>query len=355
MWLMTRIFLLVGFLAALIIGCDACACTTTTHTPVLVHQFPNGTWAENIIGLANGSVYTTLFNTPELILLDPIQSNPDPITAANIATKTGLLGVAQPRNDIITVIAGSFTSTAPSTTSAINGSYAILVFTIDVETPSIPPVLRAKYPIPQAGFLDGLTALPLDPHHVLAGDSLKGVIWRINIDTGAVDCPISDPLLKQVSGSSTPGVNGLHASPTDPYLYFTNSAMAIFGRVLISSSGSQLASAETVVAASGDNAYDDFAISPDGHWAFLCNTPPDAISLVDIWSTAFPTTATIVAGGNGDTNFDHPVGATFGRGPEHSQLFISTAGAIEGLGGKTGGQVFKIDVKDLLGETSCRI
>lgn len=326
---------------------DTSITTRAIVEPILIEQFPIGAWAENILPLSNDSIYTTFLNAPELTLVNVNDPKSPPITVATNPFYTSFLGIARPQLDEVAVVAGRFTSVIPSTASAVPGSFAILVYKVDLLNSAKPPVLSMTIPIPGSGFVDGLTALPFDPYIVLAGDSKLGLLWRVNLLTSVVDIAVADPLLQQPAGSFTPGVNGLKAHPYDFHVYFTNSASAIFGKVLITPNGMKLAPAQVVVPQNGTNAYDDFAISPDGRTAYLCNTPPNAISKVNL-RAKLPTTAAIVAGGDVDTPLDHPVGAIFGVSPDAKDtLFISTAGSIPGLGGTTGGQIFKLDTRVL--------
>ncbi len=62
--------------------------------------------------------------------------------------------------------------------------------------------------LPQAAFLNGMTIL--DQHNFLIGDAIKGIIWKINVQNGAIDIWLeSEALTQEKPGGHIPGVNGI--------------------------------------------------------------------------------------------------------------------------------------------------
>jgi len=91
-----------------------------TASPALVeiiHEFPLGTWVENLAVRKNGQILASILTTPEIYLVDPSQQPP---TAALVATfpALGCLGIAEVKPDLFYVITGTSLSTPSQTPQA---------------------------------------------------------------------------------------------------------------------------------------------------------------------------------------------------------------------------------------------
>jgi hypothetical protein len=191
--------------------------------------------------------------------------------------------------------------------------------------------------IANSTIFNGLTSLPgSNPPLVLAADSAIGAIWRVNILTGAYSITFSSPFLAPLGTSpgTNLGVNGIRTSSNGKYLYFTNSAQGIFGRVRINSCGENIGEVEVLASAgvvpSGVTGvhFDDFAFSESEVW--IATHPSDVIgaNLKEALQTGNATLRDI----KNETLLLNPTSAAFGRGGEKERrtLYVTNGGTFVG-------------------------
>ena len=308
--------------------------TTQPLTPRLLHQFPNGSWVENINTLSSGLLLVTMLHSPDLVLLDPQNSTKGPTVVYHDASHTAFLGIAQPSDRTLAVVYGNLN---------IPGTFGVHLFALNSNgTVS----LNASFPIPGAQALDGLTALPNSPRFLLSADKTLGVIWRLDLSTGAAEIAFTSSLLQPAPNTTLAAVNGVHVQ--SGFVYFTNSNTATFGRIGITSNGLPVNGSSTVgeiiVRDFANDTYDDFALGQQGSDTFfLCSPPGFAINKVTLQGDS----QVVWAGGMGDSDFAYPVAAMLGKTKQdQGTLYVTTAGTISGLGGTRGGQVFAVDMEE---------
>ncbi|MCJ1403251.1 hypothetical protein MMC11_006474 [Xylographa trunciseda] len=297
----------------------------------IIHEFPLGTWVENLAIRANGQILATLITAPELYQVDPSGSLP-PILVHTFPDVSSLLGIVETGPDIFHLIAGNWT---PSTVSSTRGSYSIWRVAL---ADHLPATVKKVVSLPAAGFLNGMVNLDSAAGLVLVADSLLGVVWRVDLHTGAAAIVIDDPLTA-TSGTLVLGVNGLKIR--GPYLYFTNSDLEIFARVPIHPDGSPAGPAH--VLATGLTGIDDFHFDAAGN-AFiaqdlanqLCYLPDGAANA----SVLVGSPDTYVLGG--------PTACQFGRGKnDRRSLYVTSNGGatLYATGAFVeGGRVSRVDV-----------
>ena len=173
--------------------------------------------------------------------------------------------------------------------------------------------LTASFPIPGARALDGLTALPDSSRFLLSADKTLGIIWRLDLSTGAAEIAFTSSLLQPQPNTTLAAVNGVHVQ--SGFVYFTNSNTATFGRIGITSDGLPVNGSNTfgeiIVRDFANETYDDFALGPYGSDTFfLCSPPGFAINKVTLQGDS---TQVVWAGGIGDSDFAYPVAAMLGK------------------------------------------
>ena len=315
------------------------ASPTPLLKPRLLHQFPNGTWVENLTTLSNGKIIVTLLSNASLVLLDPQRPSSKPLTIYHASTHTALLGIAQPSPSTLAVVYGNLSAT---TQKSVPGTFGIELLNLFADGTVSP---AAAYPIPDASMLDGLTALPHSDRYLLAADSVLGLIWRLDLFTGAAEKAFTSPLLQRAPGSAQEAaVNGIHVLGN--WLYFTNSATATFGRIAVTRHGLPVNGSgtpgEVLARDLGKATYDDFSLGPAGSDIFFLSSPTGlSINAFSLRTRI----QTVLAGGAGETAFDHPNAAMLGKtAKDAATLYVTTAGIIPGVGGVGGGQVFAVDI-----------
>jgi hypothetical protein len=279
----------------------------------VLYQFPNLTSLENIAARSNGHLLVTPLTSSSLYSLDP--SFPK---VANLVhtfpNATSLLGITEYEPDVFALVSGA-----------------------DPEDPSIPwviwsidfnqclkgtktPLVRKIATLPKALFLNGLTNLAPGSPWILAADSQLGLVWRINVKTGAVNVAISDPLMAPVTEFGIAlGVNGVHIFQS--HLYFTNIFLqgGFFAKIPIDPRTGEALGKATIVARNG--LCDDFVIDSKGD-AWVTQNLLNGVQVIK------PNGSVRVAiGGVNDTIVEGVTGAVFGRTlKDRNVLYVSTNG-----------------------------
>ena len=297
-----------------------------------LYQFPsNITFVENQQILRNGSLVVSLFSEPSLYILDLARPKSTPKLSYKFADGTGVPGLAQPSPDTLAAAVGD---TSPSELTNSTNWKVVLLALAD----HAPATVRRTFPVPGAKLLNGMTTLPHDPAVVLIADSGLGIVWRLDTRTGALNKPLDDPLFKLEAPPGAPplGVNGVHISK-DGYLYFTNIAKSIFGRIAITPRGSAVGTPAAMLNTLATAGYDDFALADDEDAAYISGNPGDVVVKVT-------RAGKVVAVWKDDTLLNHPTSVTKGVGKDRDALFVTTAGSLVG-GNSGGGRIVKIKLK----------
>ncbi|KAF8853184.1 hypothetical protein BDZ45DRAFT_694449 [Acephala macrosclerotiorum] len=301
-----------------------------TYTPPtrLLHQFPLGTWVENLAVRSNGQLLVTLFSTPDLYIIDPFKSTP-PILEKPHQTLPSL---------------GQSTLHHASLSS--NPNYTAL---------SLLPTISKITNLPTLIFPNGMSAL--DQKEVLIGDITRGKIYSLNTNTGSYFSAISNNLTEAVSQPifGSVGVNGIHVR--DNVLYYANTGLETFGKVPIHGNGT-VAGESTIISHTLDgDYYDDFALDREGEFAYLVTGSGNSVERVKLDGSG---RQKVIVGSSNSTLLAEPTAVAFGRTEsDRDVLYVVTAGGlatpvIEG-GEKVvvGGQVVAVDLKEFTNQASC--
>ncbi|KAI8624655.1 hypothetical protein F5Y19DRAFT_453349 [Xylariaceae sp. FL1651] len=212
------------------------------------------------------------------------------------------------------------------------------VWTVDFRGGGKKPQVKLVKKLERAGVLNGVTALPGVDDTVLIADSTKGIVWHVDIHTGAYEVGVQ---VDEMSGGAAVGVNGVHVH--DGFLYWTNSSTRTIYRIKITPQGFAATCAGAEAVAVIDAVFlDDFAIGDDGTIWVATNYDNR------LFAVQSSTNQSVVAAGSpteftvaGDT------AAVFGRGTSDRQtLYVSTNGGLKAPINSTlmeGGKVVAID------------
>ena len=301
----------------------------------LVYQFPNGTWIENLAVRPSGSLLLTLITTPDLYLIDPLVPNPRPRLIHHFSSSLWLLGITEANPDTYYLIGANGTYENLSPTPGSNRIYRV-----HFHRPPGPPEISVAAVVKDAVFLNGL--ITLNPTTLLASDSTLGVVWAIDITTGASRVVIQDPLMAPTAELPKLGINGLRLF-SNSTLYFANSAQAILATISINSDGTAAGPAQKIASAPKGTFYDDFALDRYGD-AFLATGNGDSIEEVKRDGSG-----QIIAGAVNTTEIAQPTSAQFGRTVrDRNVLYVTTAGGLAvPIDGDVvvGGQVVAVDTR----------
>jgi hypothetical protein len=169
-----------------------------------IYEFPNETWIEYIALRSNDNLLTTLITTPELWERDPFPSKAELVHRSD--TVTSFFGIAEVECDLFAVALGNWSyhhQVQPGTWS---------IWSLDLRAVDNMKVQKVT-DIPEAHYLEGITALPSSPGIILSADSALGLIYCVNIFTGDYSVAIRNDALKPAKDAIVPvGVNDIHVS-----------------------------------------------------------------------------------------------------------------------------------------------
>ncbi|KAF1958310.1 hypothetical protein CC80DRAFT_546551 [Byssothecium circinans] len=313
--------------------------TAQTHNTTLLHQFPNGTWVENIAVRHNNQLLLSLLTSPDLYILDPSTPNPEPTLLHTFANATAVFGIAEYSPDVFAVSVGNYSFTSGS----IAGSYAIyrVDFTACTDDSRLNPRISLIAPVPDAVSINGICTLPSEPSTLLLGDITKGQIFRFDTHTGesTVVVPPTHPLTAIADSAFGPaGVDGIHI--LGDFLYAANVGTGVFGKLAITSQGTPVPGTDPVIiahAANGTN-WDDFALDGRGN-AYAVTSSGNTVVKISPEGKQ-----TVIAGRLDSMEIAEPTSVVLSRGEE--RLFVVTGGGLFApVNGKVvGGQVIAIDL-----------
>ena len=187
----------------------------------VLHQFPPGTWLENLAIRANGKVLTTALSSPELFQVD--NHGKDPLKLVHtFANATACTGIVKSGIDTFYVIAGNFSL---NNFTAVPGSWSVYKVNLRPYFPHLTKSKPARVSLvatfPESIMLNGITVLNGRKKWFLISDSGAGLVYRLDAKSGDFFKVLEDPLMKPDSQSMGIGVNGIN-HPGGKIVYFTN-------------------------------------------------------------------------------------------------------------------------------------
>ncbi|TRM62834.1 hypothetical protein BD626DRAFT_630492 [Schizophyllum amplum] len=309
--------------------------TPTIHE---VYTFPVNTSVENLAVRPGGEVLATVDSAPELYQIIPFSSE-QPTLVYDFPGYESLLGIVEVEEDQFYVAAGNF---SVFTLESTKGSYAI--FHVDMSsfratrgTVQSQAVIKKVTDIPEGELLNGLGLFSREKGLVYVADSGTGIIYLVNVRTGAYWPAIHDALgVKGDPYPFYPAVNGVRYDPRGRAVYFTNVAQAVFARVPVFANGSAAGAGEII--ASGE-LYDDFVLDEAGNALVAVFGSSDVIRI-----DAATGESMIIAGSLNSTDLQAATAVAWGRTRRDSHsLYVSRNGGI-GWPSAVGGAVMRIDM-----------
>lgn len=290
----------------------------TPSTPSIrkIFTFPINSFTENILARSNSHLLLTTLTSPDLYIVNPTIASPTASVIHSFPNGTGISGITEYAPDKFALITGIWDL---ANTRATNLS----IWTVNLASRT--PIVHFVTGVQNTTVLNGLASIPENPDLVFAADSAAGAVWKINLLTGSHSIVVSSSLLLPINNQqgSNLGINGLKG--TNGYLYFTNSAEGIFGRISISSSGKQKGEIKVlshVADAVAGGVYDDFTI-PRGGKVWIATHPASAIK-VTISGNGVATQEAVT----NQTILFNPTSAAYGRGSrkEENTVYVTNGG-----------------------------
>lgn len=315
--------------------------TNTTLSVSVIHEFPKGTWLQDLAVRPSGSILTTTLTAPTLYEL----SATAPTTPTLLYTFPGVscaLGIAEAAWDTYYITVGNFSFT---TFSTVPGSYAL--YSLSYSWGAARPTIQLVTALPTFNLANGIVAVANTPYLLLA-DADAGTISRFDTRDNTLTLFLSDPILTHSALGIEIGVNGLHIA--GGYLYFTNTNQALVARVPISFA-TALPTGDIEILATG---------SPSENFALGISAAGYAGSSVDFYGAEGAnndiihvhvqpdgsSSSEVILGAANSTLFAGPTALVWGTGAEASSLYVSSTGGIVGYmtgNFEVGGRISRID------------
>lgn len=224
-----------------------------------VFQFSNiPSWIENLVVRNDGTLLVTRTDVAELWSVNPFSH-----TASLIYTfpdGNGCGGIVEYAPEVFAVMCLKITL---ANATAFPGTG--IVWKVDLSKSGQTPIVSQIAALKESIFLNGITLLDKT---ALITDSTKGVIWRLNLHTGAHSIALSDPTMLPAPNAPVPiGINGIKVHDRD--VYFTSSTQGIFCRVPFNEDGNAVGPVEVLAAGSFQ---DDFILTRDGRAYIATNS-----------------------------------------------------------------------------------
>ncbi|EFW98444.1 hypothetical protein CMQ_4296 [Grosmannia clavigera kw1407] len=284
-------------------------------------------WAENLAFRPDGNLLVTRLYEPALYHVDVTTGAVVEVYAWNGSEHLGVLGVGQTTADVFYVaVAALVDLTTGATVAGANEIYRVdmrpFMLTDDGTAVANAAVVTRVATVEAAGLFNGLAVL--DKRYLLVADSIGGVVYGVDVLTGAYGVAVNDSLMSvgyAAYPQSTLGINGVKVYGDQ--LYWTNSAAGLLARVPINRLGQAVGPASIAVA--DVVPIDDFAIRGDGV-AFLCQNQLNTLSVAYL-DERRPVTSFAIAGSNGSTVLAGVTAAMFSPS-RPKRLYLSTSGGL---------------------------
>ncbi|CAN9468026.1 unnamed protein product [Alternaria alternata] len=298
-----------------------------------VHQFSNGTWLENIAAMQNGSLLVSTIGVAQVHIVHPQTSPATFSTIATFLNATGAFGITEFKKNVFAVIVSR---SAPEYRPTLQ-KYSLWKLDLSQKEKTTKVSMMAE--LPDMAMPNGMATL--NQETLLLADSWYGNIAAFNIKTGKTEVVLEDPSL--AANFSAPGLqlgaNGIKVH--DDYVYYTNTAQAIAGRVRVHpSTGKPFGFFETV-RDSTLTGPDDISIAKDD--SIYVSEPLAAPQGDKLQHITLDGNVTTIAKG------DSVAGTTasaFGRTKKDSNtLYLTTMGGFGADGqAKAGGKIVAVEL-----------
>ncbi|EFZ01930.1 hypothetical protein X797_004562 [Metarhizium robertsii] len=296
-------------------SCSSESSSSSSNARV-IHQFPNGTWLENIAERRNGNLLLTLLDRPELYQIDP--RNPANATLVHhFAGYTSLFGIAETSPDVFAIIAGNFTPGIGTQ----EGSYAI--WSADFAGCKGAEVSKIVN-VPEGKLLNGMTTLNANTGEVLVSDSGRGLVLRVDTKSRKYTRVLENDVFQPAPTAPIQlGINGIRL--LGDHLYYTNTYASVYGRVAINPETGEAAGPFETISTGVKG--DDFVLDNQGN-AYIAANPENDVVRVDREGVT-----KVLAGHLNSTLVPGPTAAWLGKAPGRDgkrALYVATSGGRAG-------------------------
>ncbi|KAJ5683614.1 hypothetical protein N7462_006779 [Penicillium macrosclerotiorum] len=279
-------------------------------------QFPNnGSWVDNIVLRSNGNLLLTRLDVPEVWSVDTTNGNATLVHS--FANATSCFGISEIDDDVFAVVVGNFSTETYQPTA---GSFSVQKLSFqDVEDNESSRMLDHATvshiaALPDAQALNGMTTFTKESRLVLVADSPKGVVWKVNTETGDYSVALNDTTMMPAEGQALPlGINGLKL--LDGYIYYSSTTRMEFCRVKVREDATPAGDYEVI--ASGFLP-DNLDVASDGT-AYIATDPQNSVVRISPYGQI-----SLVAGGQLSTQMPGPTSCRLTE--DGKTLYVGTSG-----------------------------
>ena len=287
-------------------------------------RIANGSFhLENIAIRSNGDLLINSFDSGRIYTLSPSDEHVEAKVLVKVPEVEQLTGIAEVAPDVYVVTGGvqgdeGFAFKNGSARAAI-----VSLNTCGSEGASVRIIANVD-----SLMLNGMVALPSQPHVILSVDSIGGRMFRIDTQSGHAEVAWSD---EQLGPGPDPQIVPLGANGLDIFeghLYFTNSERGFYGRVKIAENGDLDGDFEEIWhrPEGSTGAPDDFDMTRDG--VGYVTLQRDSLLRIKLNGEM----ETLLSPDKGDVKLESPTAVALSEGEE--VLYIVTGG----------GQVVKVEL-----------
>ncbi|KAL2069483.1 hypothetical protein VTL71DRAFT_14162 [Oculimacula yallundae] len=321
----------------------------------VIHQFPIGSWVENLAVLSNGQILATLISEPSIYIIDP--STKITKLLHSFEAEKAVFGITETTPSLFYLITSSNFSISPASLGA--GSYSIysLNLTSYKFSTNTGALISQIISIPESPFLNGLTTLSASRGLLLASGSIDGKVWVIDVKNKTSRILAQGTAFESPPGSRFAGVNGIRVLERgDGYgkekeedikeVHFSNQGTATFSCFNVSISTLTATSPEVLHTGF---VIDDFALGFSGSGrqrkevAYAASRENELLKVPLRGGGEIQ----VLYGDLNETVLPGPTSVVLGREGEDGSVFVGTNGGLNGpVNGifVEGGKIVKFDV-----------
>jgi hypothetical protein len=276
----------------------------------VIYQFPKGAWLENIAVRSNGHILVARYDVPEVWDINPSATPATGRLVHRFPDASSCSGLAETSPDRFVVLVGSAKKVL-----TMPASWAVA----EIDVSAAPAAVRTVTPkVAKAGMLNGVALLNRDA--VVVSDTTKGVVWRVDLRTGAHTIVLGETRREKKDDPALGlGINGIRVQ--GGAVWVSNMLKGGFAMIPVDAQTGR-PKGEPVSFARKLLLTDDFAVARDGDSVFAANHRLNA--LVNV---ALSGKETVLAGGKDSGIILGPTSAVWGRTPGlEKTMYVSTMG-----------------------------
>lgn len=281
-----------------------------------VFQFPNnGSWIHNLVVRSDGNLLFTRLDTPEVWHLNTTSGNATVVHS--FSNVTSCFGISEIANDVFGIVVGNF---SPTTYTPTAGSFSVQKLDFNTKKADSEERTLEEHTVseiaamPEALAPNGIATFSPESNLALIADSVKGVVWKVDIETGNYSVALNDTTMLPASNSPLPlGINAVTVH--GEHVYYTSTSRMEYCRVKVDKDANPVGDFEII--ASGFLP-DNVELTQDGT-AYIPTDPQNGVVRI----TPLGQIA-LVAGGQVSFDLAGPTSARLSK--DRKTLYVGTSG-----------------------------